>query len=119
MTYAVTASCEGGCCGHRELFDFESSVDSWMDLHVEDSDEEKMIGKTFEDLFKEIQKHNKGIVYSIWFKKSKKFDGSYEKSYEWAQLRTLVRAIPNVVHLGTTINPNSGNKIDGYSWINK
>ncbi len=119
MTYSVTASSEGGCCGHRELFDFEDDNSAWKDIYVEDSSEDNMIGETFKDLFTEIQKYNKGIVYSIWFYKPKKWDGSFGKSWHWQKLRTLVRAIPNVVHLGTTINPNSGNKIDGYSWINK
>lgn len=122
MTYRVDAATPcSGCCGHLEICDFrDDNIDNtWDNFSNVYSDEECMFGETFNELFENIKTYNKGYVYSIWFVKTRKYDGVYEKQYGWNKLRTLVRAIPNVIHLGSTINPNTGNKIDGYSWINK
>lgn len=36
--------------------------------------------------------------------------------YRCGMFRDLLKQLPNVVSLGEAVNPNSGNKIDGYFW---
>jgi hypothetical protein len=108
MTYFVNAD-ETACCGVKEIGGFDS--DPWGSGDYS--------GETFQELLADLRTNNKGIVYHIWFVKYKNHDGTLPRTYQWAGLRALVRKIPGVVHIATTINPNSGNKIDGYSWVNK
>lgn len=59
-----------------------------------------------------------GKVLQVWFHKLRKHNDTFESEYVSHELRELVRAIPNVVRLGTIVNSNSGNIIDGYCWAN-
>ncbi len=116
MTKLYTLSATGSyCCGVQELGDFETH----NDVSPYEREYYEFTGSTFKELLDDILAQNKGCVFHIWFAKSKTFDGTFKRQYEWQGLRKLVQKIPYVVHMGTTINPNSGNKIDGYSWINK
>lgn len=101
----------GSCCGVRE-------IGSFMDDDMVDIDC-NMSGRTAEEFLHsvfEYYKDKKGLFLHIWFPKYKKFDGSFERDYHYGDVRKLVQQIPNVIHLGKTINPNSNNRIDGYMW---
>lgn len=103
------------CCGVREIGNFTD--DGWVSVRNTQNDE--IGGNSFKELLEKINEGHKGYVLHIWFVKYKNFDGKFKRNYEWQGLRRLVRQIPGVVHIAETINPNSGNKIDGYSWVAK
>ncbi len=101
------------CCGVHEIGHFCNEDDA-------EFDDQEFTADDAEDLLNEISGDTaEGIMFHIWFVKRKKFDDTFEKDYEFQELRELVQKIPNVVHIGKTINPNSGNRIDGYAWVNK
>lgn len=105
------------CCGTREIGNFRGEDEESQGYYNDgDFEYESTNAKA---LLSSVRADFKGIVLSIWFVKYKKFDGTHEDKYEYEPLRKLVKKIGGVVHLGETINPNSGNYIDGYSWINK
>jgi hypothetical protein len=54
-----------------------------------------------------------GYFCQVWFAHPRR-----ESQYCESELRELVQKIPGVIHLGETTNPNTGNKIDGYLWLN-
>jgi hypothetical protein len=61
----------------------------------------------------------KGFVIQMWFVKQRIYDGTINPATPFlAQpLKDLIAAMPGVLCLGSTINPNSGNLIEGYQWI--
>lgn len=107
--YSATVDNERFCCGVYEIGGF--CDESGASDEIEHDTPEELLAYAAEQA-------PKGAMLTIWFYKPKTFDGSFEKEYHWAEVRKIVKAIPNVVHIGTTVNPNSGNRIDGYAWIN-
>lgn len=99
------------CCGVVEIGCFAEDPSPWECEYFED---------TFAELLEEVSGDKaSGIVFHIWFVRPKDYNGDLMPDYNWQELRQIVQDIPDVLHLGTTINPNTGNEIDGYSWINK
>lgn len=99
------------CCGHWEIGEFTEDKDYHYD---------SLGGETPEEFLASIKNEvPNGQVLSIWFVKFKRFDDSLEKNWIFPEYRDAVRKIPGVKRLGTHINPNTGNQIDGYLWVNK
>lgn len=109
MTFYASAS-SNHCCGVLEIGSFD---EDWATR-----------GDTPQELLENIYKDAKigtgqygggAFMYHIWFVKRRNFDGSaFDRSYEYSELRDYVKTIPGVIHLGKSINPNTGNRIDGY-----
>lgn len=111
MTYYVNMS-SAGCCGAVEICEFDSDDSGgWPCGDYE--------GNTFQELLNNVLIDNKGYVLSIYFVKYKNHLGKFDRNYEWEGLRKLVRNIKGVTEIPAHINPNSGNKIVGYVWLNK
>lgn len=109
MTYSFAVDNENFCCGVYQIGKFGDYI--WYAPETADTPEEVL-----KIAAEEVPK---GCMIEVWFMKCKKSDGSFEKEYQYRDLRALVQKIPNVVHIGKTINPNSGNRIDGYAWVNQ
>lgn len=101
------------CCGHAEIGSFRQSGTESLTFSA----------KTFHEawlkaLRNECDRWRKGQVFTIWFYNPPvDYEGNYGEVYQSEDLRQIVRAIPGVLHLGETKNPNSGNMIDGYKFI--
>lgn len=127
----VTVSCRirslHHCCGVREIGEITKGKAHYYDYIGE--------GATYVDAFvkllecitipdrddddEDLDGGNHGYMLQVWFKKDCLFDGkTWAKNYENHELREIVKNLPNVVHLGCCVNPNSGNIIDGYCWSN-
>lgn len=103
-----------GCCGVNQIAWFTSS-DALSDNAVSGKTEQA----AWEKLFKELLKLPRGYVYQMWFVKNRNYQGEPNENFEAEPLRELVCTIEGCVCLGTTVNPNSGNIIEGYQWIGK
>jgi hypothetical protein len=115
-----------GCCGVTQIKEFS---ETYGVSHYTNYRDIKAQGKTeteaYTNLFNQIVRHDPqadsgessgGRVLQIWFYKAKMFNGEFEPEYKAEPLRQLVAQIPNVRDLGEYVNPNSGNKIQGYQW---
>ena len=91
------------CCGALEVGQFSTNR-LYTDISAD----------TFPDLLTSIKEApgTQGRMIHIHFKRVGK------RNWQWGPLRTLVKRIPNVVHMGTFRNRNSGNVVDSYCWIN-
>jgi hypothetical protein len=91
------------CCGVLEVGSFQKNV-----VHY------PVLADTFPQLLDKIKEHNatQGRMIHIHFKRIGK------RNWQWGPLRTLVKRMPNVVHMGLFRNSNSGNVVDSYCWIN-
>lgn len=118
------------CCGVLEIGDVRRSFHKWSAFQG--------TGDTFSDAFSALlsdimeaeesydeddgpdndKQPTKGYALQTWFYKSTDMNGTPKEEYYNSELRELVRAIPNVVHLGAFVNSNSGNIVDGYFWFN-
>ncbi len=109
MTVSVEAGYKG-CCGFVEIYGFE------------DNNSGSYRAEDFKGLLARVSEvYQEGQVFHIWFVKEADYDGNIDDDAEWgwAELRKLVKAIPDVIRIGKFINPNSHNMIDGYAWVNK
>lgn len=97
------------CCGVLEIGSIGGEDPGWSDITVTKPTREE----AFASLLERVRTDNPSYGIQTWFVKPK---GSDE--YHNHELRTLVQAIPGVVNMGTYVNPNTGNTIDGYFWIN-
>lgn len=104
------------CCGVKEIGGLceDRDVDYWM---------VNAGGETAAEAWKQVlddinSGENKGYVMQIWFVKKADFLGKFHPEYDHNELRELVQQIPNIVKLGEHRNPNTGNLIDGYMWVN-
>ena len=123
MAWNTTMEFEpGACCGTGELAYFSSCEvtpgeckNAWTDvcwqLGVDCFETEEEAWKhTLNAMFKAKHKRHSGkFVYYLWFVKYPN-----ERQYEDNSLRKVIRNYPGVVKLGSNINPNTGNRIDGY-----
>lgn len=57
-------------------------------------------------------------VVQVWFYRGRDAFEEWEREFFVPELRTLVQQLNGVIHMGTHINPNTGNEIDGYCWVN-
>lgn len=91
------------CCGVLEVGQFSNSIQY-----------APLVANSFPELLKSIRTNpaTQGRMIHIHFKRMDK------RRYQWGALRTLVKRIPNVVHMGLFRNRNSGNVVDSYCWIN-
>lgn len=106
-----------GCCGVRQIVD--------LNAHNHDDDQficEEIESETWEELLLEaMDGEDAGIIFQVWFAAPCNYNGDRYRPDDYGagtELRTLVRALPDVVSLGEFRNPNSGNLIDGYQWVN-
>ena len=107
-----------GCCGFREFYAFGVGFGHNYDYIGR--------GETIEAAWQALlnklnETYDPDQMLHIWFVKNEIGDGEDDwcEYYENEELRTIVKAIPGVVHLGESINPNSNNYIDGYMWVNR
>lgn len=113
MTVFATLNQTAGCCGVSQIAE--------MGHHETD---EMWGGEIFEAenwpelLAKIVDFEAKGMVLQVWFVDRANWDGTSSGRYDAGDLRDLVRDIPGVVSLGVFTNPNTGNFIDGYQWVN-
>lgn len=91
------------CCGVLEVGRFQENVRYYP-----------VIADTFPQLLDKIKENpaTQGRMIHIHFKRIGK------RNWQWGPLRTLVKRMPNVVHMGLFRNRNSGNVVDSYCWIN-
>lgn len=111
------------CCGVIEIGSFDAI--GRLSHEMRGKSPEQIIKSVIEETREDMETYDEekdehvpapGALYHIWFKKPKLYDGSFDpkQQYEFNELREYVRTIPNVIHLGEHINPNTGNMIDGY-----
>lgn len=119
MTFFANVGSTNGCCGVRQVFDIgtvelDHSSSMWeIEFSVEADTWEEIFEKVSEDV-------EPGIVMQVWFAEHCDWEGRRVGHWGGGQgFRDVVRAIPDVVSLGEFKNPNSGNFIDGYQWVNK
>lgn len=98
-----------GCCGVRQLCGFSD---------IDEADNGDFVG-TYPQIFNWINDLPKGLVYQMWFVRSCKWDNTLSDTFDAAELMELIKTKDGVICLGTTLNPNSGNIIEGYQWIAK
>ncbi len=113
------------CCGVVEIGDIHEGTSRYSEVKASSS----TLSGAFSNLLnairtrgsddEDVEYNTQGRVIQVWFHRLRRHDGTWESQYINHELRELVRAIPNVVHLGTIVNDNSGNIIDGYCWANK
>ncbi len=96
------------CCGVYHLADFGNEDD----YEGEGPDEAEI----FQELQRHMDSNKPGFWYQAWFKRNRNFSGGHDASYEHEELKALVKAIPGCIELPETINPNSGNILQGYLW---
>lgn len=111
--------CTAGCCGVRQIVDIlthEGGIYKDWDGDVDFS----TTADTWPELLAHIQNDvGHGYVIQVWFHDEVDWQGRrYGHWTAGGELRDLVRALPDVVSLGEFQNPNSGNYIDGYQWVN-
>jgi hypothetical protein len=94
------------CCGVYHFADFDNENDS-----DENSDHEM-----YEALLERMNEDRPGFWYQAFFKKRRRHDGTYDDEYEHLELMDMIEALPGCIKLPETINPNSGNKLQGYLW---
>lgn len=101
-------SCDEGsttfCCGVLQI----GSFSEYSNEYSKDTPQE---------LIAAVNSANKGYFIQAWFVRLLDFEDKLNEEYQNAELRDYVKNMPNVKHLGTTINPNSDNEIDGYMWL--
>lgn len=115
-----------GCCGVRQLTGFstpgeDDSDDGW-DISVTGSTVEEAYKNLFDEVYGNQQKwfgpkYFTCSVIQVWFRKRKRYDGSFEDTYDAQPFMDLIAAIPDVLCLGEVKNVNSGNMIKGYQWV--
>ena len=121
MKIGIKIAATPGCCGVKQLHDFSDVFDHndhWAYLVVVEG---KTIAAAYASLYKQmlVQLHKYyGLVIQMWFYKPCEDDYEAEE-YEAQPLLDLIAAMPDVLDLGETSNPNSGNLIQGYQWIAK
>lgn len=101
------------CCGVRELGAFSALHDfSNLSNHTGTGGTPEEAAQA---LIKEVSNsYEEGYVFQTWFVRRVS-----NEEYDHNAIREVVQKIPGVLHLGTHINPNTGNTIDGYIWMNK
>lgn len=137
----VTVICVGdisslqNCCGVTELGcldqytgprkEAEKVEATWKRHHgksrvlvLDDKDDVQAKVKEF---LRAIQNNYSAAFYQVWFVNENEADPDDGEEvrygvYTCNTLRQGVQQLPNVVSLGEAVNPNSGNKIDGYLW---
>lgn len=112
------------CCGVQNLGKFEEFDEDTDNEYGEsfwDTPDSTHTGETWEDVLADVKReHSEGYVMTAWFVREKvSYKGDLAKTFLHNDLRLLVQQIPGVVSLGAHINPNTGNEIDGYMWINR
>lgn len=118
MTCFAKVMYTAGCCGVRQIVDIltheggNHDEDNNIMFQVEEA--------TWPEVLTEIQaEEGSGYIFQVWFAEHCDYNGERAGHFgAGAELRELVRAIPDVVSLGEFKNPNSGNFIDGYQWVN-
>lgn len=103
MTYSAFVDQLPHCCGINEAGNFG---------YADDYDAIEEV--TVEELLEAILDRSEGRPVMFNFKKQVDYQGTFNKEYDYASLRTLVRAHPKVVHVAKWINPGSKNRIDCY-----
>lgn len=124
MKYIVENSQEqdgGFCCGATEWGNFgEMTAEEYEHSYYDDDDDGDCFesASNFTELWAKIlaSKSSQGFMNHIHFVKRKDYTGKLHKEYEWPALRKLVKNHPGVHHMGTFINPNTGNRVDSYCW---
>lgn len=128
MRYSFGWESESGfCCGVVELGQFTDSERAWRRYDDEDEDEEteddecyveaRSKKELWKKVFKQMTKKShlrsweegKAAFVHIWFKKPRG-----RTKYEFSELKKLFSTNPNVYDLGSYINPNTQNRIQGY-----
>lgn len=107
MTYSADTG-SMFCCGVREIGGFDEG-------YTTGETPQEFLAAIFKEDRQHVGQYSKDRLYHIWFVKHKKFDGGFSgQHYQYDELRKYVQTLPGVIPLGSHINPNTGNKIDGY-----
>lgn len=125
VTVGVAVGYTRGCCGVKQLEGFsfpdDDTSDEGWDITATGKTVEEAYQNLFDEFYGERQQHFGDTGYNcavvqMWFRKSVRFDKTYEDEYLAEPLRKLVEQIPGVIELGEFVNPNSDNIIKGYQW---
>lgn len=96
------------CCGCITFSDFYD----WDDESVT-TDPKKL----WERIRDTVEQEASGMYFQAWFRRSKRYDGTHEDKYEFQELLdNIVAFMPNVILFPTTVNPNTGNILQGVLW---
>lgn len=108
------------CCGVEEVGDFEyTSRDEAVVKQYKMEGFYPTKKEAYEHGLQNILANNRhyrgfGRPIIFWFMKEEIDNGKYDEDFEHEELRQLVLEHPGQVYLGTFVNPNTGNIIEGY-----
>lgn len=106
------------CCGVFEVGDFElhtvyeDTIKRYKNSYEGYVDDEKT---AYQNAFVRLLAGDGDRPIQFWFVRYKDEDTEeFDDEYHHDTFRRMVQDHKGVIHLGTYINPNTGNEIDGY-----
>ena len=96
------------CCGCITFSDF---------YDMEDDNDTTNPEELWKRIQYEVEGNSSGMYFQAWFRKCRRYDDTHEEKFEYQELLdNIVAHMPNVILFPQTVNPNTGNILQGVLW---